>query len=464
MDTLRIGLLGFSLISLIIIAYPISYFAVHSATSYQELLPGVPASEISIMRNVRILSIFMFILPQIISLLLWYVMPSFVRRWYSLEALPPRYTYVYDIVKKIASRMGVQPPAVLYTQKNVANCFNLGKRESESTIVISNWLVTRLHSEELEAVLAHEIAHTKNRDVTLMAYFSAARWIILFSPLFAICGLIYFSFQSSKSPIGYLYDPWFWSLIIPFLLVYISLILGIQWFSRLREITADAQASLFVDKNILKRILYKLACARATQMALVSPCLMMSSAHGFGGILSTHPPVYKRYLMLDKKKYIIDTGEPPSFRFCFTSAVSIFIFTQLVILIFSTLYVSSTKQMPQDMPFIFISPIITAFILVLYYEYIPWKYLGFIVLLIAFLKVMILSMSALFFSFIVQRFLLPLIEVFPPENKLVVESVVMQGGNLSETAIDLLEHEAQFFIITFLIMISLKYAKKYIAY
>lgn len=432
----------------------------HNTASYWEFflkIAGYPDFFI----YVNTTTISMLILPLSISLILWYAMPAFIKKWYSLELLPSKYSYVYDLVQKIASRMEISPPALLYTQKDIANCFNLGKKESESTIVVSNWLLHRLELEELEAIFAHEMAHTKNRDVTLAAYFAAVRWAILLSPLFVFCGFIYLSFRFNYSPIHYLYFPDFWILIIPFFLAYILLNFGILWFSRLREGVADARASLFIDKNTLKRTLYKLASARSMRMAFVSSCLVISSAHGFGGILSTHPALYERYKMLDKRKYIIDPSKPLSFRFCFTSAASIFVFTQLIIFISSALYLFIIKQTPQDMPFLFISPVITAFLLVLYYEYISWKYFGVIILLIAFLRFIISFLFVLLFYLFVLSLLLPVVEVFPPEYKSMTETILMWGTNLSGTVIELLKHEVKLLIITSLIIIFLKYARKY---
>ena len=466
-DTLRIGLLGFSLISIIILSYPIGYFAVHSMTNYQELLPKTPASnpliigDIEPIRAFKTISVFMFVLPQIISLILWLVMPIFIKYRYSLETLPAEHSHVYDLVQKIVPKIGVSPPKILYNRRDAATCFNMGKREGESTIVVSKWLLTHLNSDELEAVLTHEMAHTKNRDVTLMAYFAAVRWAILLSPLSISLGFLYFSFRFSSSPVIFLYVFGFWVLIAIFFIVYVLLAFGIHWFSRLREAAADARTSLFVDKNVLKRALYKLACARYTRMLFVSPCLMILSAHGQGGIFSTHPPVYKRYENLDKNKYIIDANRLPSLRFCFTSAASIFIFTLLIGYLSTVLHVYTTSQLPQDIPFIFLGPTITAILLVLYYEYLPWKYIGAIILLIAFIHFIVFSALMLITHLVWQYYLLPTTEILPPESMAIVDATTMLGGSFSEMIGILLKQRVLFLTITSLITIFLKYVKKY---
>jgi hypothetical protein len=306
------------------------------------------------------------------------------------------------------------------------------------------------------------MAHTKNRDVTLMAYFAAVKWAILLSPLFIFLGFSYFSYRFSSSPITFLYVFEFWVIITVFFLVYIFLALGIQWFSRLRETAADARASLFIDENALKRALYKLASARYTRMHFVSPCLTISSAHGAGGIFSTHPPVYKRYENLDKKKYIIGTSSPPSLRFCLASALSIFIFTLLIGYILTVLYVYTTGQLPQDMPFVFLGPILTAVLLVSYYEYLPWKHIGAIILLIAFIHFLVFSVLMLLSYIIWQHLLLPATEILPPESMAIVDASTLFGGNLSEMIKALLKQRTFFLVFASLVTGFLKYAKRYI--
>lgn len=465
-DTLRIGLLGFSLISIIILSYPIGYFALYSMARYQELLPRLPTSnpliiDLEPVRAFTTISVFMFVLPQIISLILWLAMPIIIKYRYSLGALPAKYSHVHDLVQKTASRIGVSPPRILYNKGDAATCFNMGKREGESTIVVSKWLLTHLNSEELEAVLTHEMAHTKNRDVTLMAYFAAVRWAILLSPLFISLGFFYFSFRFTSFPIAFLYVLEFWILTAVFFLVYVLLAFGIHWFSRLREAAADARTSLFVDKDVLKKALYKLTCARYTRMLFVSPCLMISGAHGGGGIFSTHPPVHKRYENLDKRRYIIDAHKPPSLRFCFTSAMSIFIFILLIGYLSTVLYAYTTSQLPQDMPFIFLGPTITAFLLVLYYEYLPWKYIGAIILLIAFIHFMVFFVLMLVMHLVWQYLLLPAIEILPPESVAIVDATTTLGGNFLGMIGILLKQRVLFLTITSLITIFLKYVRKY---
>ncbi|MFC4543996.1 M48 family metalloprotease [Halosolutus amylolyticus] len=74
---------------------------------------------------------------------------------------------VARIVRRLAMTADVPEPAVRVVDDERPSCYTVG-RLTDATIVVTTGLVDRLDADELEAVLAHEIAHVANRDVTLM--------------------------------------------------------------------------------------------------------------------------------------------------------------------------------------------------------------------------------------------------------------------------------------------------------
>lgn len=458
-DTFWVTLLGFSLILIILSTFLIWYFLYRSIADYHVLLPGMSQRDAFSVKAAGEIALLVFVLPLIASFIVWYVLPPFVRRQNALEPLPSKYKYVYDLVQKIASKMGISPPAILYTQKDIANCFNLGKREGESTLVISNWLL-KLHPDELEAVLAHEMAHTKNRDVTLMAYFAVTRRILFLFPVLVLFIFLYSSLQFGYPNFPGILSPVFWGPFVVFFAIYSFLVLGIQWFSRLREATADARASLLVDKNILKRVLYKFAGARSKGMPFVSSCLMMHGNRRLGSLLSTHPPIFKRHEMLDKKEYIIDYEKSPSLKSCFITALGIYIFLQLINYIFSAVVLGVTGDLPLGVLAYFFNPIIIATLLVLFYDYLSQKYFGIIILLIAFLQFIVFIVLGVPSFLFAKYVLLPAAESVPPGVDNVMSYVVDLAENFSETVLlFLLTDILLFSVITFLMIILFKYVK-----
>jgi len=70
-------------------------------------------------------------------------------------------------VRKLAMTVDVPAPAVRVVADEEPSCYTVG-RLTDATIVVTTGLVEALDADELEAVLAHEVAHVANRDVTLM--------------------------------------------------------------------------------------------------------------------------------------------------------------------------------------------------------------------------------------------------------------------------------------------------------
>lgn len=460
-DTLRVTLLGFSLISVIIPSLSVFYVFMHSAVNYEGFLSDTSDMSIALLSVLKVLLITVLILPQAVSLLVWLATPTFIKRWYNLQALPPEYTHIRELAQEIASRMGISPPKILYTQKEVANCFNVGRTERESTLVMSKWLADNLNSDELKAVLIHEMAHTKNRDVTLMAYFSAVKRIIFFLPPSLLLSLICIPLYFNVSPLLYLDFRFFllWIFFGYLTFVCALFIFGIQWFSRLREVAADARVSLFIDKNILKRTLYRLACVRSIRMLFVSSSLMISGTRK-GGILSTHPPLHERYLNLDKERFIIDTSKSPSVKFCFTTALSIFTFVMFITYLFSLYFFIIAKIPPSFGPILF--PVVTAGLLFLHYHYLPIKYIGIIILLITIIS------SVFFFGLMEYAYLYQLLfsppDYMPPGETIQINEIVPRDVDFTATMKCFLQQRALFALFTFLITGSLWLVKKYVSH
>ena len=70
-------------------------------------------------------------------------------------------------VRRLAQTAGVTPPRVAHAETDVANSFTVGDLRG-GTVVVSTGLLDRLSEEELDAVLAHELAHLQNRDAAVM--------------------------------------------------------------------------------------------------------------------------------------------------------------------------------------------------------------------------------------------------------------------------------------------------------
>ena len=72
-------------------------------------------------------------------------------------------------VDRLAQVADAPAPEVAVSRSGVPNAFAIGVRPSQATIVVTEGLLASLDDDELDAVLAHELAHVKNSDVAVMS-------------------------------------------------------------------------------------------------------------------------------------------------------------------------------------------------------------------------------------------------------------------------------------------------------
>ncbi len=76
-------------------------------------------------------------------------------------------TELTRLVTQLSMTAGVSAPAVRVLETETPSCYTVGQF-TDATIIVTTGLLEQLDSDELTAVLAHELAHVANRDVTLM--------------------------------------------------------------------------------------------------------------------------------------------------------------------------------------------------------------------------------------------------------------------------------------------------------
>jgi heat shock protein HtpX len=86
---------------------------------------------------------------------------------------PGAYPELHDALVRPSGIVGVETPDLAVARTDVPNAFAVGRRPSHATVVVTTGLLDLLGPEERDAVLAHELAHVRNRDVSVMtmAYF-----------------------------------------------------------------------------------------------------------------------------------------------------------------------------------------------------------------------------------------------------------------------------------------------------
>jgi len=98
---------------------------------------------------------------------------------------------LYDLVDQLARNAGIPTPKIFLTPSPQPNAFATGRNPDHGVVAVTDGLLNMLNTEELKGVIAHELAHIKNRDIlvgTVAAVMAGiittlanmAQWALLF--------------------------------------------------------------------------------------------------------------------------------------------------------------------------------------------------------------------------------------------------------------------------------------------
>jgi heat shock protein HtpX len=212
---------------------------------------------------------------------------------------------LHRMIDSLAGRAGVPKPRVYITPAEQPNAFATGRNPKHAAIAVTQGIQRALGARELEGVLAHEMAHIKNRDI-LIASIAA----MVAGAISAIANFLQFSLffgGDDDNPLG-LIGTLATIILAPIAAVIIQLAI-----SRQREYVADATgAELVGDPNPLADALETLHRTAQVVPMRVNPAAeplyivnpLAAGARGRGGrggfakLFSTHPPMEERVARL----------------------------------------------------------------------------------------------------------------------------------------------------------------------
>jgi len=206
---------------------------------------------------------------------------------------------LYGIVETVARQAGIPMPQVGITDTMTPNAFATGRGPKNAAVVATTGLLSLLNDNELKGVMAHEVAHVKNRDVLIMSVAATIAGAISILARFAL-----FSSFRSRDGAGIAI------MFLAYLTIPLAAMLIQLGISRGREYKADETgARITNDPLSLASALDKLEYGnRVKPLERENP----SSAHmwisnPFGGrkkggmsMFSTHPPMKERIDRLNK--------------------------------------------------------------------------------------------------------------------------------------------------------------------
>ena len=142
---------------------------------------------------------------------------------------------IHAAVERLSQEMGIEKPRVMKAQMGVPNAFAVG-RKGAGVVVISEELMAVLEQDELEGVIAHELAHIRNRDVIMM---------VIGQSIASLVGIaVYFLTVMGERNFGAMIMGWILSSIAQTIVMIFVLAI-----SRYREYVADADAARAIGRG-----------------------------------------------------------------------------------------------------------------------------------------------------------------------------------------------------------------------
>ena len=230
---------------------------------------------------------------------------------------------VWDAVEVMALAAGQPMPRVYVSPDPAPNAFAAGKDPKQAVVCVNQGLLDLLDKEELEGVVAHEMAHVKNYDVKLMTYAAVlAGGIALIAEW--LSWMIFWGGGSSDDEdglgvIGVVIS------IVTILLAPLAAMLIQMSISRRREFLADASAAELTKypqglASALRKLGGSEVPAQTGSTATAHLCIVAPLGGGgkSSSLFSTHPPLEERIARLDE----LAAGQIHTSRTSFTQPLS----------------------------------------------------------------------------------------------------------------------------------------------
>ena len=222
----------------------------------------------------------------------------------NFDALDEKQKLVFTTVEDLAERHNIKTPEIGFYISPEPNAFATGASKNSSLVAVSSWLLDMMNADEIEGVVAHEMAHVLNGDMVTMAL---VQWVlntfvVFFSRI--IANIIDTFMQGEEESTGPSWVYYVSSIVLDIIFGIFASLVAMK-FSRYREFRADYGSAQYVWK---RKMIAALKALEWMQNRMLSSddskmaTMKISTKNKKSGILSlfsSHPDLWERITALE---------------------------------------------------------------------------------------------------------------------------------------------------------------------
>lgn len=228
---------------------------------------------------------------------MYFFSDKLVLRMYRAQVVTPAEApALYALVDRLRQRAGLPMPVVAVAPHDQPNAFATGRNPEHAVVCVTTGILRLVPQDELEGVIAHELAHVKNRDMLISTVAAGIAGAIGFLPYLLLFGGG--RDDDGRSP---------WGQLAMILLAPIAASLIQLAVSRQREFEADRVGAEILGRprslaNALRRLdnlAHQIPMDVAPAVAPLAQVNPLTGAGGMARLFSTHPPTEERVERLE---------------------------------------------------------------------------------------------------------------------------------------------------------------------
>lgn len=224
------------------------------------------------------------------------------------EIAPQNHPEIHQMIMELSQNAGLPIPRIYLIEDDSPNAFATGRDPQHAVVAVTSGILRILSRQELKGVLAHELAHIKNRDILVGSIAATMAGAIMILANMARWSAIFGGSRNSEEGEG---GGGILGIIVMTIVAPIAAMLIQMAISRSREYLADATGAQFSGNPLgLAGALDKLQMASqripldnpnpaTAHMFIVNPL----SGRSLLNLFSTHPPIEERIARLRAMRY-----------------------------------------------------------------------------------------------------------------------------------------------------------------